>query len=542
MTRRHLHECLALACFILICFLAARPDVNLYDEGLVAFGAQRVRDGAVPYRDFWTMYGPGAFYTGAALYDLFGIDLLPIRIVGWVAKAASALAIGALSARAASPALKWPAAGVALAMLIAVDQPAFPVFPALALILWAFVLIGRPEKSTLQLAMAGVLIGAAAAYRHDLGAYACIAAAAALLAEIRIAGGERQFRRGAARTGWVAAGVLLVVIPISAMLAASVPWDKLWFNLIYVPAVIYPATRALPLGGVSFPLSEMGVDQLENITTLAPFLIGFPALVLLVRELKQPPARPGEGQLAVLPVLLVSATLLFALKGMVRSTNLHMIQSLILAIPTALWAWRASRAPVRAARVCRPPLVLGMLLAAGVVAVGLVNAGSRIVRIASDPAALIARCRPAETLHITCASISDDTRRVAEFVTARTGPGEAIYVGPGRHDRIWANPIALYLITGRRSVTPWHDSHPGVQTRDDIQHAIAGELAPVCGRTVVLDDSWSNSRELTLQHIPEGSHYLDRFLAAHFREDRRYGPYRILTGICTPRQLPGFRA
>ena len=46
--------------------------INTYDEGVIVYGATRVLQGQVPYRDFWTMYSPGQFYILAAAFKLFG--------------------------------------------------------------------------------------------------------------------------------------------------------------------------------------------------------------------------------------------------------------------------------------------------------------------------------------------------------------------------------------------------------------------------------------------------------------------------------------
>ena len=46
--------------------------VGTYDEGLVLVGADRVLRGDLPYRDFWTLYGPGSYYLLAGLFRLFG--------------------------------------------------------------------------------------------------------------------------------------------------------------------------------------------------------------------------------------------------------------------------------------------------------------------------------------------------------------------------------------------------------------------------------------------------------------------------------------
>jgi hypothetical protein len=49
---------------------------NVYDEGLIDFGAIRVFHGQIPYRDFWTMYGPGQFYALAALFKIASPSVL----------------------------------------------------------------------------------------------------------------------------------------------------------------------------------------------------------------------------------------------------------------------------------------------------------------------------------------------------------------------------------------------------------------------------------------------------------------------------------
>ncbi len=41
--------------------------VGVFDEALILLGATRVLDGAIPHRDFYTLYGPGQFYAVAAL-------------------------------------------------------------------------------------------------------------------------------------------------------------------------------------------------------------------------------------------------------------------------------------------------------------------------------------------------------------------------------------------------------------------------------------------------------------------------------------------
>ena len=60
--------------------------VGTYDEGLVLVGADRVLRGDMPYRDFWTLYGPGSYYLLAGLFRLFGEFALVERAFDVAAK------------------------------------------------------------------------------------------------------------------------------------------------------------------------------------------------------------------------------------------------------------------------------------------------------------------------------------------------------------------------------------------------------------------------------------------------------------------------
>jgi len=46
------------------------------DEGIVLQGAQRILDGQVLYRDFFSFYTPGSYYLFALLFKLFGSSML----------------------------------------------------------------------------------------------------------------------------------------------------------------------------------------------------------------------------------------------------------------------------------------------------------------------------------------------------------------------------------------------------------------------------------------------------------------------------------
>jgi len=85
---------------VLVCVAAQLAwmdaTVGTYDEGLVLVGADRVLRGEMPYRDFWTLYGPGSYYLLAGLFKLFGEFALVERGLDIAAKTAIATLVVAL--------------------------------------------------------------------------------------------------------------------------------------------------------------------------------------------------------------------------------------------------------------------------------------------------------------------------------------------------------------------------------------------------------------------------------------------------------------
>ncbi|MDY3362867.1 hypothetical protein JSO59_002340 [Riemerella anatipestifer] len=66
--------------FALILLPTLTFPIHIYDEGVVLVNAQRIINGDMPYKDFWSIYTPGQFY----MYSLFLMitdNLLVIRIL-----------------------------------------------------------------------------------------------------------------------------------------------------------------------------------------------------------------------------------------------------------------------------------------------------------------------------------------------------------------------------------------------------------------------------------------------------------------------------
>jgi hypothetical protein len=77
-----LHKGIMLFIFSLVYFFPfLKVSWRVLDEGTLVYGAQLVAQGALPYRDFFEVMGPGSFYWLGLFFKLFGTNILVARLV-----------------------------------------------------------------------------------------------------------------------------------------------------------------------------------------------------------------------------------------------------------------------------------------------------------------------------------------------------------------------------------------------------------------------------------------------------------------------------
>jgi hypothetical protein len=547
--RRRGATVLALAIIALAFQIASlsRPIFNVYDEGIVVFGAQRVLDGDVPYRDFWGMYAPAQFYALAALFWLFSPSLLVAQLWDVAIRAAIAAMVYLWARRLEAGAWSFAAWLVTLLVLAGTGFHGFPIFPALLcglisgyLVLGAVAHVPERPGPAWRVVAAGAFAGLAALFRHDIGFYLVLAEAIVLATWIADPAAA-PWRDGVGRLARallpLALGVLLIAGPALAYLLAEVPLRDLAFNLFVVPATIYPKVRALAFPTPPDPFAllsgAMTLPQFgESFGVYLPLLAGGAALagLALTRDGAAHNARDALWRLGLL--LLALVTLLMYMKGIVRVSALHVVQS---AIPAILLAFvllaRMSRLSSRLRLVA---VALGFALAFAIAAVP----GRVAFATAADNFATLRALRNETGLRLglarLCAPPSGLTRvrcflprqediAMATAIQRRTAPSEPIYVGTVRHDRIFINNIMLYFLAARPSVTKWHELHPGIQTSAPIQAQMIEEFKARDLRIVVLNGEWDAVREPNASALSSEVTLLDDHIRANFSEVMRIG-------------------
>ena len=519
--------------------------VGPYDEGLVLVGADRVLRGDVPYRDFWTLYGPAGFYVEAGLFRLFGETALVGRGLDAVVKAAIVGLTFLIVVRFGRRALAAAAAVLVLGLLIYLRNYGVPLFPAVCASLVAVAALhdvaARADRRAALIA--GIAVGVAILFRHDLGVYALIGCLVSFVRGRAATGGDRGTdRRGLALRFGI--GVLGVVGPVALVLLLVVPLHDLYVNLVRIPIVIYPQVRALPFPSLADAVSEL--VQHRSFSALGLLVVYLPlaaTAVAIASEMMRGRAEPAgtstSATASTLQLLLLLNVLFFA-KGLVRVSPLHMGASLVVSvILVAATAARAHHALWR-----RGLLAIGALACAGLVAKPFVSAGERSAHSGGSASEALlsdrwishasALCHDASLPRLQCLRLDRDRTTVARYLLEHGGRGQRVYIGTGRHDRLLVNDVTLYFAAEAVAPTRWHDLHPGVQTTRETQAEMIAEFEARPLAYVVLNTEWDDRQEPNDSARSSGVTLLDDWLRSRFRPILTAGSLTVLAPVTAP--------
>jgi 4-amino-4-deoxy-L-arabinose transferase-like glycosyltransferase len=514
-----------------VLFTASYGAINLYDEGIVLVGSLRVLHGDVPYRDFWAMYPPGSFYLHAFLFSIFGEHAYVSRVCDAVTKVAIVVAAYGIARAYSSRARSRVVAALILLFLTYVGFPGLPFFQATLLALLIVLLLIRADgisgrndaarRADVLVLAAGALNGLMVYFRHDLAAYALVA--------VVISVAYKAFRAGkltllAKEAGLFALGVSATFVPLAIYLLRSAGYHDTYFSLIESPAEIYPVYRSLPFPEVDVPTLLHHPNGVQKLLVYFPFVILSIAFLEFVvsravtRGRPRPELARGNGaRNARIAVLLTTMAALFCLKGAVRPEVVHFAPAIIVSLVLAGYLmWR------RPLKRLAPLIVVLVFF----FAVPTVKAAEKYLRNAPR---VVSSCMHPALPRLACVPSDTKTVLAAKYIDDELPQVKDLYVGAGRHDRIFVGNVAAYFIVPKRPATRWHELHPGIQTRADIQQEMISELSCSKSLVVILDRRWDQEAGRVPQGQPPGSKDLDRFLSEQFAVVKELGGMTILT-------------
>jgi len=490
---------------------------TIYDEGLILAGADRILQGEVPYRDFWNTHPPAQIWLVAGLFRAFGESMMVLRVYDAAVKVCLALAVFGWAARLAPRGMAVAAFAVALAWLEYYGLFGYTAFPALLLGLMSLALVvsgldtTRAARGRWAMFGAGLVAGAGSLFRLDFGAYT-VAASATLIAVAHVIGSDApmggRLRRAVGSMAMFAGGAVVPTLAaVLSLLAQNVTLSRFLAIVVTYPLTTFAEVRRVPTPGFSARALAYYVPTWVGVAGLARGL-------LLMRR-----RTPGDATAFAwcgLSLLLL-ATLPQA-RTRVDLTHQAPILLPSVALAVGLWYgfWRRGTACRVAAYLLVPVLALTYLA---------VPIGARLRADARPVTAKAGHGLP----RAAGIALEPDQVAAVRAVQGLTEPGDFVFVGAGRHDRVWGNDALFCFLAGRRYPTAYHNLLPGVATREDVQREIVSDLRRHDTRCVVRCTRFDAMAEPNASSRRSGSRILDEYLQREYTLSATMGDYEVWT-------------
>jgi hypothetical protein len=506
---------LALTGTALYLWLFLRVQWRIGDEGSIVYGAVRVTEGAVPYRDFFEVMGPGTFYWLAFWFKALGTSWLTSRVAVLTTALVSACAIYYATTRQ----YRGTFAVLPAALYTIVTLPTWPGanhhFDSNMWALLAFaVSVSVPQATRKASVLAGALAGLAATIMPQKGVLLFAA-----LCFGRLMDGERsrEWRRAVADTLWMIAPFLLVGASVLAFFwSRGAISDLVYANLIW-PASRYHSVNVVPY---AHHLREISFGRIEPLlAAVFPWPLSVVAAALTTVPFIAVAALPFVGAALVLHDAVVrrraaphavrapwaywcAGFALFASESH-RADLMHLAYgSPILLIAAIIWVARASGSLA--------------LIARRILASSVASLAALLALIVVIPATTQTRTRIGDVQLFT----HDDA---LDFLHENVPAGEQVFVYP-------YYPMYYFLADvrnpSRYSILMYHINTPA-QFDEVIRDLEAGQVR------YVLWDTWVAGTNLTqwfpgYQDPPADEQRLERYLNDHYEVVGIKNRFRVL--------------
>ncbi len=476
--------------------------LRIFDEGIILTGADRVVNGAVPYKDFWSIYPPGNFFLLSFWFELFGTSVLTERIYGIMINACLSTALVVILYKCRIR-ITYILTGYFLSLLIigAIKLPTYPVFPALLFIYIStiFFIAYLKTGQTVSLVLAGVFITVGSLFRHELAGFACISFVIGLI--------YMAFRSDQVKTkhGLIfLLAVLLAGLPFLLYFSYVIGFDNLYVHLIKTPAMIMPNFRWLP-----YPTSFSFITVLFYLVPLTLVAGVLTAIIALKQNRKIEPVH-------VVVLLFSVMGLFFMLQTMVRSDLTHLTPPALMAIPTAALLMNHLQNSLKGPLLKNTPQMVMIICA-------------MIVFIACLQNYLHVPVKKPNNEHlnrIKFAHVPNELMQTLLFIKDHTAPADYIFVGVENHDQFILNDTALYFLAARNYGTKYHEFSPGIVTTQPVQEEIVAELKKNNVKLIILAPRhWYEPNQSNIDHKID---ILDQYIQNNYTPIKQFGSYQIL--------------
>jgi hypothetical protein len=478
-------------------------NLGPYNEAVILVGAERILEGQIPYKDFFTIYPPGQVYAVAGLFKLFGTSVIVERIYDIIIRSLLSMLVFLIIRFLSSNKIALVGWAMSLIWLGHSGFPAYPVYPS---ILFSYIsvyllLLHMKEQRYFYHILSAVAIVFATLFRHDLGGYTAIVITFVLLLR-RITGAQKTWTP---LVSYISSGIM-AGLPVLIYFFLISDIELMINELILFPANVFPDHLELPYP----PLSRYNLPFFVFPSVL---MTGVITSLILIKRKKDNTKAYG--------VLLISFVgILFFNQVRVRSDIIHLLPVALTAIllaPILLYTFSRSQSTWQN----RVVYVLFVIIF-GITLSKPISDSKRI--ISRSKGYVISAVNP-EIERAKYLNIHPDLKSTALYVKKNTSEDEHIYVGVKNHDKVLFNFPIIYFLSERNCATKYHEFNSGLINTLSVQEEIVNELRTKSVRMVVLAPGWHY--EPNLSSIDTQINLLDDFIATNYKLIKAFGIYEI---------------
>jgi hypothetical protein len=536
-----------------ILFLGMSLRPSIYDEGIVLTAAMRVAAGQIPHRDFYTNYGPAQYYVLAGLFKLFGQSMLVERLYDLMIRALVVTSVYTIASSYCRRSVALFTSSVTVLWLFGLNflNPGAAALPVSLLNLVGCALVlptFLSAISTRRMLAAGSVAGLAAMFRYDTGVallviHACFVMIAIYLSSKSKSDTPRIF---ASTFCPYLLGFAIVALPPTLYYLSVATLHPFIHDIILYPVKYYRRGRSLPFP----PIPVNGIENLADYLPIA--IIGISLYVAIVRRFKvhkstklNPEGIPKEQEMRGFLIMFGLLALAMYLKGFVRISPVQLYLCTVPSLLLLAVLFQHRMTLPRSLHFSITCLVWLSVLAATSSSIHAIQAqcGQHSFVLESllssarqtTPEAKTAWCRVTNALTKgLCFTPEDDRIQTIEFIDNHTRPGQPLFVGLAKHDKIFANDNLIYFAAQRLPATRWSQFDPDLQNREDIQRQMVHELEVTTPPYVVLDSEFELLHEPNDSSISTGVTLLDEYLHGKYKHIETFGTLSIWQWINAP--------
>lgn len=502
--KNHRHSIIV---FFLTCGYAlssAWLGVNLYDEGIIVTGGMRVLHGEMPHRDFASLYPYASYYISAAIQFTFGNGLLPFRLCAAVIFAGICTLSYLFSIRMGLSTFYGTLSSLTICIICGVAPVSLrAVFIALfCTLLSLYLLTGNQRHKTL---ISLLLLFFASTIRWDIALYGSLAWSVYNATDYGF-----QWRKLLLYIFTICFTVLLFPLFTLWAFGGETALIQAVEQTIIFPVVEFPSVRGLSLP-LFFPRwnGESRADVL-----LASFAL-WGMIIFVIVSLMQLFTKKIRLDLPNNRLMLILVVFMIGLmnQARVRSDFEHCIPALFPFI--ILLFYSISQQHIRKKYI----VIMTVFL------IGLPSAlkGKQWVQMFSYSAFT------SQWGHGIYGEHSSSYDSVVYYVQSMTRPDDRILICPDQSQTDQSSDVFLYYATQRIPVSYFHEFHPGITNKNDVQRQIMND----CMR--------NNCRFILRQHLTThssprkrespASDILDTFINNNYYTVRTIHDYNIMIPI-----------